>query len=69
MDKTNALRAQYQQDFKNRVLQAAELEHKVLKAQVAKLMASSLFILAKTHLIASGHPDLDPHRFINTILD
>jgi hypothetical protein len=69
LDETNALRDQYQQDFKNKVLQAAELEHKVLKAQAAELMASSLFTLAKTHLIASGHPDLDPHRFINTILD
>jgi hypothetical protein len=69
LDETNVLRDQYQHDFKNKVLQATELEHKVLKAQAAELMASSLFILAKTHLIASGHPDLDPHRFINTILD
>jgi hypothetical protein len=69
LDEMNALHDQYQQDFKKKVLQAAELEHKVLKAQAAELMASSLFTLAKTHLIASGHPDLDPHWFINTILD
>jgi hypothetical protein len=67
LDETNALRDQYQQDFKNKVLQAAELECKVLKAQAAELvLASKSFYLGQDTFNCVW---LDPRWFINMILD
>jgi hypothetical protein len=68
-DETNALLLQIRLDLKQKVIQAASIDLKVFKAQAANSLASGLHILAKTLLIASGTPDLNPHKFVNTLLD
>jgi hypothetical protein len=68
-DDTNALLQQIRLDLKQKVMQAADIDLKVFKAQATNSMASGLFIMAKTLLVASGTPDLDPHKFVNTLLD
>jgi hypothetical protein len=68
-DDTNALLQQIRLELKQKVIQAADIDLKVFKAQAANSMASGLYIMTKTLLAASGTPDLDPHKFVNTLLD
>jgi hypothetical protein len=68
-DDTNALLQQIRLDLKQKVIQAADIDLKVFKTQAANSMASGLYIMAKTLLVVSDTPDLNPHKFVNTLLD
>jgi hypothetical protein len=69
VDETNLLVATYQQDLKNYIVKATNVELTVFKAQASESLATGLCVLAKTIIIVSGQNNLNPHQIVNTILD